>query len=113
MGKNVLFLPIIDSEFKTRLELTEPNLVDKLIKVVESLKSSFPKTSCVKVKKSKRFLIPLGKYLMNNNSIFSFHFKRMHRAKFNSSAPAIGTRKRDKLYFPDKEIFDLSFLKSF
>ena len=113
VGKNVLFLPIIDSEFKTRLELTEPNLVDKLIKVVESLKSSFPKTSCVKVKKSKRFLIPLGKYLMNNNSIFSFHFKRMHRAKFNSSAPAIGTRKRDKLYFPDKEIFDLSFRKIF
>ena len=50
---------------------------------------------------------------MNNNSIFSLNFKRMHRAKFNSSAPAIGTRKRDKLYFPDKEIFDLSFLKSF
>ena len=95
------------------LELTDPILLDKLIKLVESLKSSFPNTCCFKVKEAKRLLNPLGKYLMNNNSIFSYHFKRMHRAKFNSTHPSIATRKRDKLFFPDKETFDLSFRKIF
>ena len=44
-----------------------------------------------------------------NPSILDLHFKIMHRNKFKKQAPAIITRIKDGLYFPDIESFEISF----
>ena len=100
-------MPTLDTDLIK--EITDPLLIDKLYKLVDSFKEAFPTYSSYKKEKFTKLLIPLATVFQNNKSIYSFHFKRMHKEKYNSDHPSIKTRRRDGLYFPDKEMFDKSF----
>ena len=104
---HILLLPTLDTDLIK--EITDPLLIDKLYKLVDSFKEAFPTYSSYKKEKFTKLLIPLATVFQNNKSIYSFHFKRMHKEKYNSDHPSIKTRRRDGLYFPDKEMFDKSF----
>ena len=51
--------------------------------------------------------------LAKDKKLFSFHYKRIYKSKINIELPSIMTRKRDKLFFPDTEIFEMSIQKMF
>ena len=51
--------------------------------------------------------------LQFNANIFGFHFKRIVKKSIDRYHPAIKTRKKDNIYFPDVETFEFSFKKLF
>ena len=107
IGKHILLLPLVNSDFLKII--VDPLLVEKMYSLVNSFNSIFPKTSCFTMKKYKQLLIPLSTLSQKNKTIFSFHFKRLNKAKQYTVHPSISTRRRDGLYFPDVEIFNKSF----
>ena len=63
--------------------------------------------------KLKHLLTPISSKICTNPSLFSFHFKKLHKKTFYIDPPSIATRLRDQIYFPDKELFFISFNKIF
>lgn len=109
IGDRVMLLPLICPSINTILK--SPVLVNKLKTIIES--SHFPPLNTLQ----RATLRNLHKPLININnfkpSILSLNFKIMHRNKLKRQAPAIKTRIRDGLYFPDVELFEISFKKLF
>jgi hypothetical protein len=111
IGSMILYLPIIKPDLHNTFH--DLVLINKLSKVVEAFKPSFPTNNQYTVKKANLVLIPLGTVFEKNKKIFAFHFKRLHRDKYDIELPAIKTRQRDNLYFPDKEMFSMTLHKLF
>ena len=107
IGDRIIILPTLHTKITNNPACT--TLVNKL-NVLKSIASHFPVVT-------KKEFMNLGKPLINLNNfnpqIFSLHFKIMLRNKFKKQHPAIKTRLRDGLFFPDTESFELSFNKLF
>ena len=110
IGAKALYLPILDLNIHESIH--DLILINKLQKVVDAFKPCFSATS-FSLQKSKLFLNPLSSLLVKNKKLFSFHFKQMYKSKIDIELPSIMTRKRDKLFFPDKELFELTIKKLF
>ena len=85
----------------------------KLNNLINAMKNHFPRANIYSKYKAKKFCIPLSITCKNKPSIFSFHFKKIYRNSIQIEHPAIQSRLKDSLYFPDKETFNASFQKLF
>lgn len=94
--------------------IKDTQLIMKLEKLISIVKEFFSNKNIVSNIELKKFKLSVVNLSRKSPSLFSFHFKRMHRKNLvNGSPPAIQTRKNDGLYFPDPEIFFISFAKIF
>ena len=110
IGSKVLYLPILDLNIhKTIPDLA---LINKLNQVVDAIKPHMS-ASIFHKKTAKNFLTPIGSLSAKDKKLFSFHYKRIYKSKINIELPSIMTRKRDNLFFPDTEIFEMSIQKMF
>ena len=100
--EKILFLPCIRADLPNIIR--DVSLINKLSNIVESTKTAFPRDCVFTTKRAKQLLIPIGNIFLKNKSIFSLHFKHLHRNKNACSLPALKTRVSDKLYIPDKEM---------
>ena len=111
IDEKVLFLPCIKSDLSNIIR--DVSLINKLSKLVESTKTAFPRDCVFSMKRAKQLLIPIGTVFLKNKSVFSLHFKLIHRNKNSCELPALKTRVSDKLYIPDKEMLSMSLKKIF
>ena len=107
IGERVLILPSLHPKLINNPACN--SLVEKL-NDLKHIASHFPVFSKNEFKKLSKPLIDLNNF---NPTIFSLHFKIMLRNKSEKQPPAIKTRLRDGLFFPDNETFELSFSKLF
>ena len=111
IGDKIMFLPILDSTLQAKLN--DASLIAKLGMFLDAVKLNFPNLK-VHSKSQQRYLKkPLILISLHAKSIFSFHFKRLLRESLSKPHPAIETRRKEGIYFPDKEMFLLSFRKIF
>ena len=111
IGDRIMLLPAIRSDIYNLIE--DSKLVRKLqsyIEVISSKQNILCLDTIEKNKLSKKRL-PLINVNDFKPSILSLHFKWLQREKYEQHAPSIKTRKRDGLYFPDIESFEMSFKK--
>ena len=109
IGDRVMLLPNICPN--VIVALNSPILIDKLKSIIRS--SQFPPLNTLKKASLQKIYKPLINISNFNPSVLALHFKIMHRNKFKKQAPAINTRIKDGLYFPDIESFEISFNKLF
>ena len=111
LQNNICFLPKLKPEI---IPLVQNNaLVEKLNNLIEAIKSFIPRSNNYSKAQVKKLNISLSSSANLKPSIFSFHFKRIYRESILVEHPAIKTRLRDSIYFPDIEIFNISFRKLF
>ena len=111
INEKTLYLPCIKSNLSCIIRDTP--LIEKLKRIVESTKSTFPSECVFNRKRANQLLIPIGTNVFRNKSIFSLHFKHIHRNKNVCELPALKTRAKDKLYTPDKEMLTISLKRLF
>ena len=111
INEKILFLPCIKSDLSNTI--VDSALINKLIKLIESTQTAFPSECLFNIKRTKQLLIPIGTIFLKNKSVFSLHFKRIHRNKYSCELPALKTRAIDNLYIPDKEMLSMSLKKLF
>ena len=105
-----VYLPIIKDELIQSFQ-NMPILYTKLIKVIENIgkKFEFNTLDCISSKKKRIVLKPIITLSFVTPSIFSFHFKRLYKAKIWCPHPTLRTRKNDNIWSPDPELFKRSF----
>ncbi len=86
-------------------------MFDKLKNLVKVVSPSVPNTSFNGKKHIRLLSKPLSVIHGEKKSIYSLHFKHMHRERITSQHPAIKTRIQDGLSFPDEELFFNSYNK--
>ena len=111
LRNNVCFLPKIKPEIHNLVQNVV--LLEKLNNLIEAAKSSIPRTNNYNKAQIKKLNILMGTLAKSKPSTFSFHFKRIYRESIIVEHPAIKTRLRDSIYFPDNESFQNSFKKLF
>ena len=111
LQNKICFMPKLSTELVSNLN--DNSLVMKLNNVIDAMKNHFPRANIYSKYKAKKFCIPLSITCKNKPSIFSFHFKKIYRNSIQIEHPAIQSRLKDSLYFPDKETFNASFQKLF
>ena len=111
LQNKICFLPKLSSEFVTNLN--DNSLVMKLNNLLDAMKNHFPQANIHSKAKAKKFCIPLSITCKFKPSTLSYYFKKIYRRSILIEHPAIKSRMKDSLYFPDKEIFNSSFQKLF
>ena len=109
----VLYRPLLNSAIKENL--TEKPVLLKLQKVVENMCSGFEFNNliCLTESKQKFVLKPIIKLFENSPRIYTFHFKKTNKELLQDQfvPPSFKTRKMDKKYNPEFEVFKNSFNK--
>jgi hypothetical protein len=114
LGKNVFFIPeLSDNVRQLLIEQNLLSIIPKLESIINATKNSFPRDKNFKHKKLGVLMKPISAQIFASNSIFSLYFKRLLKQNNSIKAPSVITRSRDKLYFPDNELFFSSFKKLF
>ena len=106
----IIYLPMINTCIKDLL-IGRPAVYLKLTRVVKNISKEFQfnTLSCISESKQNFVLKPILKLFENSPKIFSFHFKHLLKEKNQKIPPAVQTRKNEKKYFPDWEVFKNSF----
>ena len=114
IGSKIFFLPRLSDNLRQLLHVKQrTTMIPKLEQLIEASKCSFPFNLNFDKSKLKHLLNPISSKICTNPSLFSFHFKKLHKKTFSIDPPSIATRLRDQIYFPDKELFFISFNKIF
>jgi hypothetical protein len=114
IGNKIFFMPNISDDLKELLNVKQrTTMLPKLEQLIEASKDFFPYNLNFNKSKLKHLKVPISSKLITNPSIFSFHFKKLHKKSLAIEPPSIATRQRDQIYFPDKELFFISFNKIF
>lgn len=108
-NNKIIILPLL----KHTLYETIPDLalIHKLKNLVRVVSPSVPNTSFNNWKHIRLLFKPLSVIQNENKSLYSLHFKHMHRERITSQHPAIKTRIKDNIIFPDEELFFNSYKK--
>ena len=105
----VLVIPTLrDDIYDESFNLALIFKLEKLTEIVKKKFTLFDIMHCSKFKKMKKSLLQF-----NANILIGFHFKRIVKKSIDRYHPAIKTRKKDNIYFPDVETFEFSFKKLF
>lgn len=111
LKNKIVILPVLRSDLQNLL--SDSNLYNKICTLWNDVKQDFSQVNIFTKKVARKFLNPLILISNVQPSIYSYHFKRMYRIKLSKPHPAIQTRKRDGLYFPDPETFFMSYKRIF
>ena len=104
----VLIIPVINSDINS--ESFNLTLINKIKSIVTIIKEKFPIFDTIHKAKFKKMRKTLLQFSAN---IYGFHFKRIIKKSKEKHHPAIKTRRNDSIYFPDVEMYEISFKKLF
>ena len=103
----LLILPILKRSLSSILS---QSLLNKLSRIISIVREKFSFFDSVHVSKHKKMHSPI---VHNNANLLTFHYKRMIKQSINITHPAIKSRQREGIYFPDIESYEFSFKKLF
>ena len=108
-NNRLIFLPLL--KFTLYETIPDLALINKLKNIVKAVGTSVPNTSFNRKKSTRLLFKPLSVIQNEKKSIYSLHFKHMHRERIAIQHPAIKTRIKDNISFPDEELFYKSYNK--
>ena len=85
-------------------------LVNKLSQIASLTKEKFSVFDSIHVNKHKKMHSPI---VHNSTELLTFHYKRLIKDSINIIHPAIRSRQREGIYFPDIESYEFSLKKMF
>ena len=85
-------------------------LVNKLSQIASLTREKFSVFDSIHINKHKKMHSPI---VHNSTELLTFHFKRLIKDSINIAHPAIRSRQREGIYFPDIESYEFSLKKMF